>query len=128
MRESDVFAMPQNDDWEISYCTFSNGHDGVYNGGLNCKFHHNLVEHTQDDGIYLSPMYPSYKGTPFEIHVFQNVIRDVLTAIAFGGPEKVNTDPHGEAWMIVVKLGDPRELDGLMDAAQYEAYAASETK
>jgi glycine cleavage system H protein len=43
-------------------------------------------------------------------------------------PEKVNTDPHGEAWMIVVKLGDPKELDGLMDAAQYEAYAASETK
>jgi hypothetical protein len=92
MRESDVYAMPQNDDWDISYCTFSNGHDGVYLGGLNVRFHHNLVEHTQDDGIYLSPMYPSYKGVPFEIHVYRNVIRDVLTAIAFGGPEQVNTD------------------------------------
>jgi glycine cleavage system H protein len=43
-------------------------------------------------------------------------------------PEKVNADPHGEAWMIVLKLSDPKELAGLMDAAQYEAYAASESK
>lgn len=91
-REFDVYAIPQNDDWEISYCTFSNGHDGVYIGGLNCRFHHNIVEHTQDDGIYLSPMYANYKGVPFEIHIYQNVIRDVLTAIAFGGPEQINTD------------------------------------
>jgi len=92
MRESDVYAMPQNDDWEISYCTFSNGHDGVYLGGLNMRFHHNLVEHTQDDGIYLSPMYPSHKGEPSTLYIYQNVIRDVLTAIAFGGPEPKNTD------------------------------------
>ncbi len=37
---------------EISYCTFSDGHDGVYVGGLNVRFHHNLIERTQDDGIY----------------------------------------------------------------------------
>ena len=43
-------------------------------------------------------------------------------------PEKVNADPHGEAWMIVLKLTDPKELLGLMDAAQYEAYVASESK
>jgi glycine cleavage system H protein len=43
-------------------------------------------------------------------------------------PEKVNTDPHGEAWMIVVKLADPKEVQGLMEAAQYEAYVASESK
>lgn len=92
MRESDVYAMPQNDHWDISYCTFSNGHDGIYLGGLNARFHHNLVEHTQDDGIYLSPMYPNYGGVPCELHLYQNVIRDVLTAVAFGGPEPKNTD------------------------------------
>ena len=43
-------------------------------------------------------------------------------------PEKVNADPHGEAWMIVVKLNDAKELSGLMDAAAYEAYVASESK
>lgn len=92
MRENDVYAFPQNDDWEISYCTFADGHDGVYLGGLNCRFHHNLLERTQDDGIYLSPMYASYSSTPFEIHVYQNVLRDCLTAFAFGGPELRNTD------------------------------------
>lgn len=91
-REYDVYAFPQNDNWEISYCTFSDGHDGVYLGGLNLKFHHNLLERTQDDGIYLSPMYGSYSPVPFEIHVYQNVIRDCLTALAFGGLEQRNTD------------------------------------
>ena len=43
-------------------------------------------------------------------------------------PEKVNTDPHAEAWMIVVKLKDMNDLSGLMDAAAYEAYVASESK
>ena len=43
-------------------------------------------------------------------------------------PEKVNTDPHGAAWMIVVELADPKELPGLLDAAAYEAYVASESK
>lgn len=92
MRESDVYAYPQNDDWEIKYCTFSDGHDGIYLGGLNAKFHHNLLERVQDDGIYLSPMYPSYSAQPFEIHIYQNVMRDCLTALAFGGPEARTTD------------------------------------
>jgi glycine cleavage system H protein len=43
-------------------------------------------------------------------------------------PEKVNADPHGEAWMIVLKLADPKEAGALMDAAQYETYVASESK
>jgi len=91
-RESDVYAFPQNDRWEIDHCTFADGHDGVYLGGLNLRFHHNLLERTQDDGIYLSPMYASYSAVPFEIHVYQNVIRDCLTSLAFGGPEQRNTD------------------------------------
>ena len=43
-------------------------------------------------------------------------------------PEKVNTDPHGAAWMIVVRLKDAKDLSALMDAAAYEAYVASESK
>jgi glycine cleavage system H protein len=43
-------------------------------------------------------------------------------------PEKVNADPHGEAWMIVVKLADAGEVSTLMDAAAYEAYAVSESQ
>ena len=36
-------------------------------------------------------------------------------------PELVNTDPYGKGWMIKVKLSNPSELDGLLDAAGYSA-------
>jgi len=39
-----------------------------------------------------------------------------------GTPELVNTDPYGEGWLIKVRLSDPSELDGLMDAAAYREY------
>ena len=43
-------------------------------------------------------------------------------------PEKINQDPHGAAWLIKVKLADPTEVAGLMDAAAYEAYIAEQAK
>ena len=36
-------------------------------------------------------------------------------------PEKVNSDPYGNAWMIKIELTNPTELDELLDAAAYEA-------
>jgi glycine cleavage system H protein len=36
-------------------------------------------------------------------------------------PEAVNSDAYGEGWMIKVKLTNPSELDGLLDAAAYQA-------
>jgi len=35
-------------------------------------------------------------------------------------PEKVNTDPYGEGWMIKLKLTDPSEIDELLDEAAYK--------
>jgi glycine cleavage system H protein len=43
-------------------------------------------------------------------------------------PEKINTDPHGSAWLIKVRLTNASELSGLMDAAAYEAYIAAKGK
>ena len=40
-------------------------------------------------------------------------------------PEKINQDAHA-AWMIKLELKDPKEIDALMPADQYEAYAAEE--
>lgn len=37
-------------------------------------------------------------------------------------PEKVNADPYGEAWMVKVKISDPKELEGLLDATAYEKH------
>jgi glycine cleavage system H protein len=35
-------------------------------------------------------------------------------------PEAVNSDPHG-SWMVVIRLAEPGEADGLLDASAYEA-------
>ena len=43
-------------------------------------------------------------------------------------PEKINSDPHVTAWLIKVKLDDPKEAASLMDAAAYESYVASAAK
>ncbi|MCL6544862.1 MAG: glycine cleavage system protein GcvH, partial [Bryobacteraceae bacterium] len=42
-------------------------------------------------------------------------------------PEKLNQDPHGEGWLVKVKLTDPQEAANLMDAAQYQAHVAAES-
>jgi glycine cleavage system H protein len=41
-------------------------------------------------------------------------------------PEKVNSDPYGEAWMIKVEISDPSELDDLLGASAYEAKTSEE--
>ncbi|MCW8981868.1 MULTISPECIES: glycine cleavage system protein GcvH [Altibacter] len=35
-------------------------------------------------------------------------------------PEKVNSDPYGEGWMIKLKLSDPSQIDDLLDDAAYK--------
>lgn len=40
-------------------------------------------------------------------------------------PETVNTDPYGQGWMIVIKMANPKELDALMSAADYEKLIAA---
>ncbi len=35
-------------------------------------------------------------------------------------PEKVNTDPYGEGWMIKATISDPSEIDKLLDADGYK--------
>lgn len=40
-------------------------------------------------------------------------------------PETVNSDPYGQGWMIVIKLSNPNEMDGLMSAADYEKLVAA---
>ena len=43
-------------------------------------------------------------------------------------PETINKDPHGEAWMIVLKMADPAGVGALLDAAAYQALVDSEAK
>ncbi len=41
-------------------------------------------------------------------------------------PELVNEDAYGEGWICAIRPSDPSEMDGLMDAAGYEAFTAEE--
>jgi glycine cleavage system H protein len=35
-------------------------------------------------------------------------------------PEKINSDPYGEGWMVKIKLSDASEAEDLMDADAYK--------
>ena len=35
-------------------------------------------------------------------------------------PELVNQEPYGQGWLVVIRMGDPSELEGLMDASAYK--------
>ena len=48
--------------------------------------------------------------------------RKGIDAIAQLCREKLNADPHGAAWLIRIRLTNPSELAGLMDAAAYKAF------
>ncbi len=37
-------------------------------------------------------------------------------------PEKINTDPYGDGWIIKIKIQNPSQLDDLMDAQAYQEY------
>jgi glycine cleavage system H protein len=41
-------------------------------------------------------------------------------------PERVNRDPYGDGWMIRIAIARREEIDGLLDAAAYRAFVASE--
>ena len=43
-------------------------------------------------------------------------------------PELINEDPHGAAWMMVVRITDPATVEALMDAKAYQALVESEAK
>ena len=37
-------------------------------------------------------------------------------------PELVNQDPYGKGWMIEIELSDSGQIEGLLSAADYEAF------
>lgn len=63
----------------------------------------------------VSDLYAPASGTVTEIN------GDLATS-----PEKVNKDAHG-SWMAKITLKNPKELDGLLSAADYEKFVAEES-
>lgn len=58
--------------------------------------------------------------------LFAPISGEVVAANAdlTGRPELVNDEPYGAGWMLKVKVGDPAQLDGLLDAAAYDRLTA----
>lgn len=42
-------------------------------------------------------------------------------------PELLNSDPHGAAWLVKVRMSDPEELKKLLSAADYQNYVGAES-
>ena len=62
--------------------------------------------------------------------IFSPVSGEVLetNSLLSDAPEKINADPHVTAWLIKIKLDDPKEAAGLMDATAYQAYVEQAAK
>jgi glycine cleavage system H protein len=41
-------------------------------------------------------------------------------------PQMINEDPYGKGWIFAVEMAEAAELDGLMDAAAYQAFLGEE--
>ncbi len=65
----------------------------------------------------VSEVFSPVSGTIVEAH-------DTLS----DDPEKANTDPYGEGWMIRIKMSNPGEVDSLLTAAEYEDFTKAETE
>lgn len=61
---------PQSADWEIANCEFTDDHDGVWLRYVNnLRFHHNLVDRFNDDGIEVGA-----RKRDHELYIYQNLI------------------------------------------------------
>jgi glycine cleavage system H protein len=53
-------------------------------------------------------------------------IAEVNGALA-ESPEILNKDPYGSGWLVKIKLSEPGEAAKLLTAAEYQAYAGTES-
>jgi glycine cleavage system H protein len=37
-------------------------------------------------------------------------------------PDMINSSPYDDGWLMIIKLSEPGELDGMMDASSYKAF------
>ena len=62
--------------------------------------------------------------------IFSPITGEILetNSALVNAPEKINQDPHASAWLVKMRIADPKELAGLMDSGAYEAYIAEKAK
>ncbi len=65
----------------------------------------------------VSDIYAPLSGTVTEVN---HAVED--------DPAKVNGDPYGEGWLLKISMTDSMESKGLMDAASYDDFLATEAR
>ena len=60
--------------------------------------------------------------------IFSPVTGEVsaINLLLNNNPEMLNADPHGEAWLVRIRLLDRREIEKLMTADEYETFLQEE--
>jgi glycine cleavage system H protein len=60
--------------------------------------------------------------------IFSPVSGEVVEAneALAAAPEKLNQDPHGEGWLVKIKVSAPAEVDALLSAADYQEFIGAE--
>jgi len=96
-----------------------------------------FAQHELGDVVYLElpEVGRTYrKGAPFGTVESVKAVSDLYAPVSGevvevntalpDAPEKVNTSPYDEGWMLVIRMSDPAESADLMEAAAYESSAA----
>ena len=63
----------------------------------------------------VSDIYAPVSGEVLEVN-------DLLST----APEKLNADPHGDAWLVKIQLSAPGEIQQLLSAGDYQEYVGAE--
>jgi glycine cleavage system H protein len=93
------------------------------------------AQHELGDVVYLDPpevgrhvKADDLFGTVESVKAVADLISPLTGAVVEANealtdaPEEINRDPYGGAWMLVLKLDDPSEVEALMTAEQYEQF------
>ncbi len=64
----------------------------------------------------VSDIYSPLSGEVLEIN-------DTLAS----APEKLNDDPHGDAWLVKIRLSAPDQIKNLLSATEYQEYVGAES-
>ena len=72
------------------------------------------------------------KGQPFGVVESTKAVSELFAPLSgqvaevngplADAPETVNSDPHGEAWLVKIKPADPAEIEQLMTSDAYEKF------
>ena len=80
---------PESHDWEIANCEFTDDHDGIWLRYVrNLKFHHNLVDNFNDDGIEVGA-----RKRDHQLYIYQNLISRCLLTLTLHEMDKDESPP-----------------------------------